>query len=269
MHPALALRLRNALYAVSTGFKLQVRVHIIAMDLEDELRVTAGGAFVFIDDFQFPALAFAVALVHIVEVAGEDGGFVAARSGADLHDDVPLIFRVFRDEHDFDLLVHHFFTAAEFFEFHLGHFPHLRVGVFAHGLGALQIVEQVLVLQVGVCDGPQLTVLFVDFGKLTGIGDYLRVRELFLEVLETMKDGGELVEQRLVVLNCWYRGAKINRVRECSGVRAAPRATGQRALCARYKIGSAAGSRFGRSLLEAAYAGDLPLHLRSGAQISA
>ncbi len=220
MHPALALRSRYSLDTVGTGLELEVRVYIVSVDLKDELRVTAGGAFVFIDDFQFPALAFAVALVHIVEVAGEDGGFVAARSRADLHDDVPLIFRVFRDEHYFDLLVHHLFTIAEFFEFHLGHFPHLRVGVFAHRLGALQVVEQVLVLQIGVRDGPQLTVLFVDFGKLTGIGDYLRVRELFLEVLEAMKDGGELVEQSEVgILVRWYFGVvgQIRKIAKING----------------------------------------------------
>ena len=44
-----------------------------------------------------------VTRIHTEQVRSEDRGFVATCARADFHDDVPLIARVFRNEHAFDL----------------------------------------------------------------------------------------------------------------------------------------------------------------------
>ena len=77
---------------------LQAAVGAAAVDLEDDLLEAAEIALVGVDDLDVPALALGVAAVHAVEVAGEEGGLVAAGGGADLDDDVLVVVRAFRDE---------------------------------------------------------------------------------------------------------------------------------------------------------------------------
>ena len=65
--------------------------------------------------------------VHAHQVAGEDGGFVAARAAADLDDRVFRILRVLGNQQEFDLLFEGFDLRFQFRDLPACHFAHLLV----------------------------------------------------------------------------------------------------------------------------------------------
>ena len=96
--PSLRLGRRHALDAMRAGFELEACVDALARDPADDFAVAAVLAAAFRHDLDRPAAPLRVARVHPVQVAREDGGFVAARRGADLEEDVVIVERVGRNE---------------------------------------------------------------------------------------------------------------------------------------------------------------------------
>lgn len=101
---ALRFGLGYALHAVYARFVFERTIDIVARDFHHDLLVSAGRAFREGGDFVLPAFGFDVFGVHAHQVAGEDGGFVAARAAADLDDRVFGILRVLGNQQEFDLL---------------------------------------------------------------------------------------------------------------------------------------------------------------------
>ena len=93
----------------------------------DNFFETAGGAFGEGGDGELPAAAFAVALVHLEEVAGKDCSFVAARSGANLEDGVAGVFGVGGDELELYLLFEPGHLGERLFELEACHLAHVGV----------------------------------------------------------------------------------------------------------------------------------------------
>ena len=92
--PALRLRRRNALDAVSSAFPFEDRVRAVAFDRERDLLVAAAVIRARLEILDLEAEAIGVARVHAVEVAGPERGLVAAFTGADLEDHVLAVGRV-------------------------------------------------------------------------------------------------------------------------------------------------------------------------------
>src|SRR5262245_35115405 len=83
---ALLLGLGHALHAVAAALVAQVLEDVVAGEAEDDFLVAALLAGAEGDVLDLPTLVAGVVGVHAVEVAGEQGGLVAAGAGADLHD---------------------------------------------------------------------------------------------------------------------------------------------------------------------------------------
>ena len=188
---ALGLGLGNALYAMDAGLELHDRVHLVALDLELDFLVAAriGGADVH--ELDLPLARGAEALVHLEQVACEDGGLVTACRGADLHDDVLLIGRIGGNEQELDVL----FQAGK-----LGLCGGdgllselLHVGVAEHLLGLVDVgaglqvlaglLHQLALVGVFLC---QLVVFLL-------IGKHGRVAHLGLQLLVGLDDLLQLV----------------------------------------------------------------------------
>ena len=88
------LRHGDPLDAVHPALELELAVGPVAVDAERNLLVPSDAGLVAVDDLHLPALALAEAVVHPVEVGGEESGLLAARPGADLHDDALLVVGV-------------------------------------------------------------------------------------------------------------------------------------------------------------------------------
>ena len=124
---ALRFGLGYALHAMYARFVFERTIDIVARDFHHDLLVSAGRAFREGGDFVLPAFGFDVFGVHAHQVAGEDGGFVAARAAADLDDRVFRILRVLGNQQEFDLLFEGFDLRFQFRDLPACHFAHLLV----------------------------------------------------------------------------------------------------------------------------------------------
>lgn len=119
----------NTLYAVSSTFVAEGAVNVLTFDLEDDFLEATLAGIADIDEANGPATAFGVALVHAVEVGGEEGGFLASGAGADFDDGVSAVVGVGRDEGDHGLALGFGELAFDGFDFLDGHGAEVGVGV--------------------------------------------------------------------------------------------------------------------------------------------
>jgi len=184
----------DALHAVDAAFVFEEAVDFLAGDVEGDVFVAAGGAFVEVDDFDFPVLLFAVAGVHAEEVACEDAGFVAAGAAADFDYGVFAVGGVGGDEEDADFFLHFVAPLGAFGQFGLGHFAQFFVFLCAEEFFALGYgVEEGFVVVVGFDYGLEVFVVFAEFDVAFHVGCDLRVVHLLLNFLVAGVNGFEFV----------------------------------------------------------------------------
>ena len=151
---------------------------MIALHLELDLLETAGLGGRDVHGLGLPTLGRGEALVHLVEVAGENGGLVAAGRRADLHDDVLLVGRVGRDEHELDVLLQLGQLGLDGGDLLLGELLH--VGVGEHLLSRLQVVHGAHVLGRLLGERTLGGVLLGQAVVLLLIGEHCRIAHLGL-----------------------------------------------------------------------------------------
>ena len=103
--PALRLGLRHPLDAVGAALELEHRVGAVAADLERDLLEAADLGGRLREHLGGEAALLRVAGEHLVQVAREQRGLVAARAGADLDDHVLVVVGVALDHRQADLLL--------------------------------------------------------------------------------------------------------------------------------------------------------------------
>ncbi len=128
MDAALGFGGGDALDAVDAAFVFEAFEDVVAGDAEDDFfeATEVGGAAVHV--FDFPAATFGVAGVHAVEVGGEEGGFVAAGTGANFDDRVAGVGGVGRGEAKMDFAGEDFFLGLEEVDFFAGELGKFAVG---------------------------------------------------------------------------------------------------------------------------------------------
>ena len=68
-----------------------------------------------------------VALVHAIEIAGEQGGLVAAGAGADFEDGAVVVHRILGQQRETDLVAERFLARLGLVLFLFGQFAHVAV----------------------------------------------------------------------------------------------------------------------------------------------
>ncbi len=196
MDAALRLRLGDALDAVDAALVFQCAIDFFARDLADDFLVTARGAFADVGHLAFPAFAFEVLGVHAEQVAGENGGFIAARAAADFEDGVLAVLRVGRDEQDADLLFHlrqFLFQGGGFF---LGHLAEVFVFLVQEDvLGVGQVADHLAVAVAGHDDGFEFLVVLVELHVALHVGDDLGITELGTDAVVFRLESVQFFEQ--------------------------------------------------------------------------
>ena len=92
---ALGLGLRHTLHPVHTALVFQTAVGPVAVHREDGFLHAAQFRLVEVEHFQLPSPALRVHAVHAQQAVSEQGGFFAARTAANLHDDVFAVVGIF------------------------------------------------------------------------------------------------------------------------------------------------------------------------------
>ena len=127
------------------GLELHDGVDAVALDLELDGLKAAGLAGAGIEHGGLPAARFAEALVHLVQVAGEDGCLVAPAAERISTMVFLSSLGVARDEHVLDV----FLELGKLFlvlgDVHLEHLLLVRIaGVAEHLLGGLDVIERAM-----------------------------------------------------------------------------------------------------------------------------
>ena len=86
-----------------TALILEDTIDAISRDREDDFLVAPSSSLTHTGDLGSPATAFAVADIHLIEVACKEGSFIATCTATDLHDDVLRILGISGDQEKLDL----------------------------------------------------------------------------------------------------------------------------------------------------------------------
>ena len=88
----------NALHAVHPAFELEPLIGALAFDAHDDFFIAAQAGGIGAHQLHAPAARFGITRVHAVKLGGEKRRFVAARAGANFHDDVLRVVGIFRQD---------------------------------------------------------------------------------------------------------------------------------------------------------------------------
>src|SRR6516162_11864219 len=105
MDTSRGLGIGHALDAMDARLELQSREGSAPGNLRDDLLEAALGAFACRQQFGLPAAPRGIALIHAIEIAGEQRRLVAAGAGADFEDDALLVHRVLGGERKADVVL--------------------------------------------------------------------------------------------------------------------------------------------------------------------
>ncbi len=107
VNPAGGFGRRDALHAVDARLVLEPAVRFAALDRDDDFLVAAGFVFALAEQLDAHLHALGEARVHAQQVAREDSGFVAARAGANLDEDVLRVVGIARQHQLLELRFEH------------------------------------------------------------------------------------------------------------------------------------------------------------------
>ena len=202
MDAALCFRRRHALHAVRARFELELRVRAFAHDAADDFPVAAVLASAFAQHFDLPALPLGIARIHAEEVAGENGGLVPARAGADFQEDVRVVARVLRDQQVREFETLRVDAVAQFAYFVGGQFAHLDVGARGHFFRGAQLTFEPGKLLEPLRDGLEPRILHGEIAELALLRDDIGVGEQCAHFLEALDRPFETASDRLFHQSC-------------------------------------------------------------------
>jgi hypothetical protein len=179
---------------VPAGLELELRVGALALHHERDLLEPADLVLVGVDDLDLPALVGSVARVHVVQVAGEQAGLVAAGSRADLEDDVLVVVPVLREHHDVELVLELLPTGFLVAQLLGGHLSHVRVGLaVVHLAGVIDGREHAEVLADLQRERRHVRMRLREASVLLLVRQHVRLAELGGELLVAVQDGLKLL----------------------------------------------------------------------------
>ena len=199
MHTTLCLCGRNALHSMHAALVFQYAVDTFARNGEDDFLVASDSTFREARYSHLPALLLDILRIHAEEVAGKQSRFVAARTASYLHDDVLVVFRVGRNEQQFDFLFQlgdALLTCGEFLAQHL---TCALVALFLdHLLGQSDIVKRVDVFLAGLDNLAQVLILLCQADVAFLVSNHAGVGDECAHLLIAAHEAFQFIEQSVI-----------------------------------------------------------------------
>ncbi len=185
VNAAAGLRDGHALDPVHAAFEFQDAERALAGHGKDDFLESAQARRVGVHQLPAPAPSLDVLGVHAEQVAREQGRFLAPGAGADLHDGVPFVFGIFRDEQAFQLGLGGDQRGAGLIELFLRHGAELRIGrIFQDVPVAVDLLQERPVDPGPFHERGQLAVLAVVGDGLVRLAEDVRVLKGLLDLPE-------------------------------------------------------------------------------------
>ena len=159
-----------------TALIFQCAVDIISGHGKNYFLESSGGAFRKTCHRHLPSLRFAITGIHFKQVAGKEGGLIATCTAANFYNGIAGIFRVSRNQHNFDFLLKLWKRSRSLVELFMSHRAHFAVILCFQNLPCfLLIVEQLPVATCGCRKTFQALIFFVQTHITLHIGNYSRI----------------------------------------------------------------------------------------------
>ena len=129
MYASLGLGHRYTLHTVNATLIFERTIYVLTGYIEDDLLVSAGCTFGEGRDRIFESFEFEILCVHTEEIAGEDSCLVSSRTATDLHHHVLSVFRILRQQLQFQFLFQLRYLRFQFVYLRFRYLLHLRVGL--------------------------------------------------------------------------------------------------------------------------------------------
>ena len=124
---ALGLGLRHTLHPVHPALVLEAVICACTVHRDDGFLYAAKFGLVQVEQFQRPTTVLGVHGVHAQQAVGKQGGFLAAGTAADLHDDVFAVVHVLGQQQNFEIIFQLCHILTFFADFLLYHLLEVRV----------------------------------------------------------------------------------------------------------------------------------------------
>ena len=141
MDAALGLGFGDALDAMAAALELQLAEGPFALDAQDDFLEPAQFGRRHFEDLDLPTVVLGIALVHSIEVAGEQRRLLATGAGADFEDATRAVGVLAADGHVEQFVPERFALGLERDKLGLGQFAHVgvRPGEHLHRLADLGV----------------------------------------------------------------------------------------------------------------------------------
>ncbi len=180
------------MHAVRSGFEFEQRISPAADDAADDFLVAAMLARTFAQNLDAPTLGFGITRVHAEQVAGKDGGLVAAGAGADFQEDMAVVLRILRHQQALQLEFLGRDPRREVGELFLAHGPGFRVRARRELAGEAEVALERDEASIAFDERAQSRVLHRQFTELVLTRNHARVREQAADFLESLVQFFEL-----------------------------------------------------------------------------
>ncbi len=137
---------RHALDTMHAALVFKPAVRTLPAHLEHDIFEAAHAGFVLVNNIHFPALAFSVIAVQAEQIGNEQTSLVPTGPGANFHDDVFIVTRVFGQQQHLELFFQPFDAGLQFLNFLFGHLAQFGVAFVAQqGAGVFQLARLLFV----------------------------------------------------------------------------------------------------------------------------
>ncbi len=150
MDTPLGLGFRDALHPVGATFVLEPRVGAFTGNHGDDFFEATHLRFGAAEQLNFPALVFCIAGIHAKQVPGKQGSLVTAGAGPDFKNDIPIVIRIFRQQHHLELLFKLLLFGFQFGDLCTGHLTNFGIAVLEQFLAAGNLFPDLAIALVAV-----------------------------------------------------------------------------------------------------------------------
>jgi hypothetical protein len=146
----------------------------------------------FAQDLDTPTLGFGITRVHAKQVAGKDGGLVAAGAGADFQEDIAVVMRILGHQQALQLEFFGGDPRREVGELFLAHGPCLRVLARRQLASEAEVALERYEASIALDERAQSRILHREVTELVLTCNHARVREKAADFLVSLVQFFEL-----------------------------------------------------------------------------
>ena len=180
------LGLWNTLYAVYAGLVFHDGISTLPGDHKCHTLHPANAGLIHLHQLRPPVFTLRIMLVHTVYLRRKKRRLITARTGADLHDNILVIIRIFRQQQNLKCVLQFLHPGLRAIQLFLCKLTHLLVRfLIEHRQRIPNILFTLLVLSVRLNERCEIALLLHQFAEALRVVRYIRLAQLAHKLFKT------------------------------------------------------------------------------------